>query len=610
MTHEPIANRQPPADFVRIDRPTSLSTSKIWGIGNSFYQTSGPDAWGEGKVPYSITHHHALVDYYTDVLVRLIASEKRAGRLPVSVMELGAGTGHFAWKLLSALDRRLTDGLSAGLLRYEMTDLAAENLRFAHSHPRLRPFFERGILRERVLKLGEELDSDPARAGEGLGKLVVIANYVIDSTPQDIFYIENGEIRACIPDIYSPQDADLSASEPTDQTDSLHLYYELRPVGERYYDDPELDGILRALARREGEGFLIFPVVFLTFLSRMRAAGKQLVLLTSDLPGAEWGSADARLLPTLYWKGGLWMAVHFEAVQAWFERNDGGLLLHSVYYGNLAIGAGVANDPDSSLRRALGLCGGPMDRLAGDRAGADRAEAAAATAAVDHNRTEAVVADRGCASVAVVGEDAAADDGRAAVEAGCGGIDDQGRLDFGRAVESEAMPAPPDSFLALYRKLAELSEQLTTSEILAWLRLVARDPELMFHGLMQLRKRAAALQRDEVRELARIARMTLPRYYAAPNKWDAAAGFAEILLHAGQFDEAITCWEYSMEQSGFTPAAGFGCALSLAQLGKYERSRAMLDRVLSAKPDDEPSMRLLEWLDGQTQPSGESPRPL
>lgn len=323
-----------PEGFTLVDQPDSLSKSILWQLGEKYYQEEGPEAWGEGKIPYSITHHHSIVDYYADVIASLINDEPKE---IINIIEIGSGTGHFAWRLLSALERRFPSDLTKDRLQYQLTDLVDANLRFAREHALLAPYFKRGIVTSCKLRIDQSQHHEFDRKA----KVVVIANYAFDSTPHDIFYIDNGAINLCRPKLFAPNTAE--AQTISHDPECFQLHYEKEPTTAQHYGEVDIDIVLKGLCERKGEGFISFPVTALRFLSNLRQSTDQIVLLASDLPSPEWDDPRTEELPSLSWRGGIWMAVDFNTIKLWFESQKGSCHINTVYYGKLSTAVGMTD---------------------------------------------------------------------------------------------------------------------------------------------------------------------------------------------------------------------------------------------------------------------------
>lgn len=249
-----------------------LSECGLWALQENYYNKLGVQAWNE-RTPYYVTNSVPIAEAYADLLVNFLLDRPLDDPSePLTILELGTGTGRLAHYLARELTRKLayfpeTRGVT---FRIVMTDLSEETLSFWASHPRLRPEVDFALFRA---------DSDPVlklrRSGQSLesvaNPLVVIANYFFDSLAQDEFRVTNGTLEECLitlePTVRPPQDArDVRALRSYKKIDAA-----------RRYRDPELSRLLKAYDR----GSFTIPVASLGCLKNLRKLG-QLVLLSSD----------------------------------------------------------------------------------------------------------------------------------------------------------------------------------------------------------------------------------------------------------------------------------------------------------------------------------------
>jgi hypothetical protein len=170
-----------------------------------------------------------------------------------------------------------------------MSDVVDANIRFWRRHPRLQPYIDRGeLLLARFDALSDDgfdllpTGSDVAATGAPARRLatfanplVVIANYVFDSLPQDLFRVTDGRVDQMLA---TPVEGDVS--------DATRLTWTPRPVVLPHYREPEVDAILEesVSAAPPGVQALMFPVTALRVLRRLAdAASGRVCLLAADL---------------------------------------------------------------------------------------------------------------------------------------------------------------------------------------------------------------------------------------------------------------------------------------------------------------------------------------
>jgi Tetratricopeptide repeat len=267
-----------------------LSQSPVFPWLREFYATSGVTAWA-GTVPLYVTCNPDIAHSYAEVILRFIQDAASAGHLdpaePVYVAELGAGTGKFGFHLVRRIrELRHLLGMEHIRIVHVMSDVAESNIGHWQRHPRLQPFVARGEL----VFARFDMESDdafhlipPGPAGGGneeqhqlaafRNPLVVAANYVFDSVPQDLFRVSDGRIQQM-----------LAALAEGEASAAARLTWSPHPAALPHYGDADLDAILADIASEPGETSVMFPVTAMRALRRLAdAAGGRLCLLASDL---------------------------------------------------------------------------------------------------------------------------------------------------------------------------------------------------------------------------------------------------------------------------------------------------------------------------------------
>jgi tetratricopeptide (TPR) repeat protein len=317
-----------------VETERRLSCSRLWTLQRSYFERRGVDAWRTAAVPEYVTNNPALASAYADVFLGFLrdALPLLAPDEPFTLVELGAGSGRFAYLFLKAfLARHRRSPLADVQIRYVMTDLAEANVAFWRTHEGLRPFLEQGVLDFAVFDVERDVELRLERAGTTLGPgdlanpLGVIANYVFDSTSQDAFWFGGGELHEHLIALSSHEstlDLDDPASIP-----GLIPEYHRRPARLDYYGEPALDRILRSYAATIEDATVLFPAGAIRCLDRLAAlAGGRLLLLAGDREAADPGEAAAPNPLGLAVHGSFSLPVNYHAI-AEHVRASGGVVL-------------------------------------------------------------------------------------------------------------------------------------------------------------------------------------------------------------------------------------------------------------------------------------------
>jgi tetratricopeptide (TPR) repeat protein len=250
-----------------LENPQRLSRSVLWDLQRSYYASQGIDAWRKRVVPSYITSNPFVAQAYSRVVNGFIRDCVTEPGLidhdqPIYIVELGAGSGRFAYHFLR---RFLTsiEGCHGKRLRcrYVMTDFAPRTIEYWKAHPSLEPFVERGHLafgrfdagHDRAIKLCDT--EETLGPGTVNNPIVVLANYFFDSIPQDLFRIEGSELHEQLVSVFA-RDGEVHPDEP-DALDRIQITYDSRPIGEDYYGDPILDELLQDYRHRLTDAVLL-----------------------------------------------------------------------------------------------------------------------------------------------------------------------------------------------------------------------------------------------------------------------------------------------------------------------------------------------------------------
>jgi hypothetical protein len=316
-------------DFAR------LSERPVWPLQRAYFEAQGPRAWASGAVPHYVTSHPYLARAFAEVIAGFAADRARARPSseprPLYIVELGAGSGRLGYQIVRALRAALDLAAAGWRPIYVMTDLAERTVAWWQAHPWLRPLVDAGLLDfarfdvesddRLTLRASGRVISTSAPADE----LVVIANYVLDSLPQDVFASDGTTLDECL--AATPQ---LVASVAGSGFAAIEMTYALRPAAPDYYGDPLLDGILEQ-HRRDARGVFTFPCAAIAGLERLRAmASGRMLLLSADKGGARLDEVGGDTGPGLSVHGSVSMTVNYHAIGAWALAR-GGTWMHTAH---------------------------------------------------------------------------------------------------------------------------------------------------------------------------------------------------------------------------------------------------------------------------------------
>ena len=311
-----------------------LSQSSLWRLQRRYFDRAGIAAWSAGDVPLYVTSNPFIARAYAQTVAAFVRDGMTAHTIdpaqPLYVLELGAGSGRFAFGCMRALHAALPEEGPAPV--YVMTEYNDALIDFWREHPQLRPFVAAGqldfarfdamdpnapLLREN----GGPLSGEPAA-----NPIIVIANYFLDSIPQDVFFVSNGLLHENLASLVASR-PDLSLEDPA-ALPEMRLGFEPRAIETPYYHETDLDGLLDTYRRMLRESNLSFPAQGIRCLRRLiDLSGGRIFVLSADKGYHCIEDLQERPAPGFESHGSLSMAVNYHALAAYFEIR-GGQALH------------------------------------------------------------------------------------------------------------------------------------------------------------------------------------------------------------------------------------------------------------------------------------------
>jgi hypothetical protein len=315
-----------------LEKRERLSGSLLWRLQRAFFNQNGLGAWSEGIVPHYVTSNPRMAAAYARLALGFLQTHSRLStRQHVYIVELGAGSGRFAYRFLKKL--RALQPAHGPRLTYVITDIAERTLDALQAHPSLRPLVEDGSLDFAWFDVEHPCDLELRHAAQRLsadsaaGPLIAIANYVFDGVAQDCFAIRDRTLYECLVTTSVPAGSGADLDDP-DLLGQVRLAFAERPVqAERYYEDAACNAVLEGYTEDLPDGVFLFPSRALACLRYLRALSQdRLLVLTADKGVHLPGELTAARYPRLNLHGSFSLPVNYHAFGQWV-RGQGGLAL-------------------------------------------------------------------------------------------------------------------------------------------------------------------------------------------------------------------------------------------------------------------------------------------
>ena len=131
---------------------TRFADSTLWSSQREYYERKGMAAWAQAQVPHYVTCNPSMAHAFVTMVLGLWRDIKRQGLStdqPLYIIELGAGSGRFAYHFLVQFFEAFDTLRSAGdKVVYVMTDFAAGTVEQwqQDTHHKLKPYIDQGRL--------------------------------------------------------------------------------------------------------------------------------------------------------------------------------------------------------------------------------------------------------------------------------------------------------------------------------------------------------------------------------------------------------------------------------------------------------------------------------
>lgn len=333
-----ISHSSAPPNPVILETDVPLSQSVIWRRQRDFYLNRGLKAWSEDLVPNFITNNPFIAEVYSRIVFGFLCDcgTSVLPEQPLRILEIGAGTGKFSFLFLRQLTELMhRKNMALESVRYGMTDCPPELVESWGRNPWLKEFVDSGMLQFEVLRAGERIDSPFLNMQ---GPLVLIANYVFDSLPQDAFVIHDGQISECLVTTTAPA---AGKEDSPVELSRLHLSFKNQKLPDHRYADEAFNRILELYPSRLSSATILFPVQTLQLIQEMsRFTNSPVLVLAADKGLAHENALElSRGDPSLEFHGTNCFSqmVNFDAIGKYFIETGGEALLPEKHFAGLNI---------------------------------------------------------------------------------------------------------------------------------------------------------------------------------------------------------------------------------------------------------------------------------
>lgn len=333
-----------------LESAVPLSQSVIWRLQRDFYARRGLKAWTEDNVPSYITNNTFIAEVYAGMVAAFIddcmrheQSAPLSAQKPLRILELGAGTGKFAYLFLRNLTALLLEKqIAPEIVRYCMADCSEALLAFWRESPYLARFTASGILEFQLLRADEQgvlhsENGNPRYASALESPLVILANYFFDSLPQDAFIIRDGEIAEAL--ITTSGDESDGGSPALG---SLQLSFSNAAPAQPRYAAKVWNDILEDYRSNLPKATIFFPTAALNLFQQLAASsdGRTLILAADKAFTRRETLALRQGVPELEFHASghcFSTIVNFDAMARYFWSSGGEAFLPQKHFSNLSI---------------------------------------------------------------------------------------------------------------------------------------------------------------------------------------------------------------------------------------------------------------------------------
>ncbi|WP_169801838.1 tetratricopeptide repeat protein [Herbaspirillum chlorophenolicum] len=305
-----------------LEHARPFSASLLWQLQRRYFSERGASAWRQGEVPHYITSNPTIAQAYAETVFAFYQDRQRLAPAaePLTICELGAGSGRFAFHFLRHL-AHLCASTTVPLteFRYVLTDFTQSNLDAWRNHPRFQAWIDAGLLDMALFDVNRpdtltlQIEGSSLATDSLQHPLVAIANYVFDGVPQELFYFQDGSSYGC--EMALLTQGDPSDMDVTTLLDQVQPHYTYAPLSVAPCTEAAAQALFEHYRTTLARAHVLFPLAAwrcLTLLHSFSRGG--LLLLSADKGQCRQEAIALSAPPSMARHGSFSLSVNYHAL--------------------------------------------------------------------------------------------------------------------------------------------------------------------------------------------------------------------------------------------------------------------------------------------------------
>ena len=315
-----------------IETNQPLVQSQLWQIIRNYYIFKGPSAWTSEETPSFVTNSCYTANYYAQIIIHALKDfqgQYQEDETPFYILELSSGLGELAFYILSRLEiLKKQYQIKDIKYCYILSDVVSQNIDAWQSCEKFKPFLTEKTIDFAYYDINHPEFLELQQQGIRLDKdrltkpLIVIANYLFDSIPCDVYKTSNSKLLQGMTSLKIPDDFDIE--KPHDLKD-LELQIKYQEIAtENVYPEPIYNQLLQFYQSNLSSAIFMLPVAALNYLNFwVKNSSGKLLLLVADKGYSKLEMMQDLDSFHLNYHASLSTLVNFHALEQFFQHQKG-----------------------------------------------------------------------------------------------------------------------------------------------------------------------------------------------------------------------------------------------------------------------------------------------